>query len=98
MLKSFFRRDILKFQQIQTTTGGNTLFVKIINIKFDIADTNNNVLNCVIKIMPLVKQSIIYEPQLTLADQSSTLQVFGTYRNYGIVNSVKYTNNNLQKN
>ncbi len=70
---------------------------KFINIKFDVPDTNYNILNCVIKIMPMVKQSIIYEPQLTLADQSSTLQVTGTYRNYGIVNSVKYTNNNLLK-
>jgi len=70
---------------------------KFINIKFDIPDTNYNILNCTIKIMPLVKQSIIYEPQLTLADQSSTTNVIGTYRNYGIVNSIKYTNNNLLK-
>lgn len=71
---------------------------KFINIKFEIADTNYNVLNCTIKIMPLVKQNIVYEPQLTLADQSSTTTVTGgVYRNYGIVNSLKYTNNNLLK-
>jgi len=70
---------------------------KFINIKFEIPDTNYNVLNCIIRIMPLVKQSIIYEPQLTLADQSTTLNVLTTYRNYGIVNSLKYTNNNMLK-
>jgi hypothetical protein len=69
---------------------------KFVNIRLENADSIGTELNCIIRLTPQIKQSITWEPQLTLADQPNVNNIINQpYRNYGAANVFKYTNNNL---
>ncbi len=69
---------------------------KFVNIKFELADSVNYTLNCIITLSPKLKQDITWEPTLTVADQPNSTGISNqSFRNYGIANVFSYTNNNL---
>ncbi|MBI3233366.1 MAG: BamA/TamA family outer membrane protein [Bacteroidetes bacterium] len=69
---------------------------KYVNIKFELQDSGNHILNCIINLSPRAKQDITWEPTLSVADQPNASGISNQpYRNYGIANVFSYTNNNL---
>lgn len=68
-----------------------------IQIRFEVVDSNQNLLDVTIEMRPSYTHSFSIEPQLISSDLSNQIANVGNYRNYGIANVFTYSNNNLFK-